>query len=125
MGLALAPFSFLSKFNSTFFCREQAYSLFINHLFINTEPTLEMIKSAIYSYASQAGKIAQSVSLAGYTLVINETSILESLVINGMPYEPTTPIQTTHFSHKPLASSAISIYNNTLGNSIEIYEGFI
>ena len=84
-----------------------------------------MIKSAIYSYASQVGKIAQSVSLAGYTLVINETSILESLVINGMPYEPTTPIETTHFSHKPLASSAISIYINTLGNSIEIYESFI
>ena len=87
-----------------------------------------MIKDAFYSYASQSGKIAQSFSLAGYTLVINETSILDSLLINRLPYEATksftsteqSAIETTHFSHKPLASSTVHVvYINTLSNSIQ------
>jgi hypothetical protein len=84
----------------------------LNFIYINSKPPLYAITNAIVSYANQSEKIAQNVHLPGFTMVINDTSMYDSVLINGSPYKETSTKFTT------TTSTTTPIFSTTLNNFI-------
>ena len=72
----------------------------MNFVYINTKISLDAVADAIDSYANKSEEMLQNITLPEFTMVINETVMHDSVLINGSPYEPTTtPFLTTTSSY--------------------------
>ena len=90
----------------------------MNFIYINVKISLDAISNAIDSYANKSEAMVQNVTLLEFTMVINDTSMHDSVLINGSPYQATTSpfLTTTEQTSTETSSSASPIHSNTLSN---------
>jgi hypothetical protein len=82
----------------------------LDFVYINNKPPLDVVTNAINLFANQSEEIVQNITLPEFTVVINDTVMHDSVLINGLPYDATTTPSptTTSFSTTPIYLTTLS-----------------